>query len=355
MIKRYETKKIYVGDVAVGGDAPISVQSMTYSETANVAATVEQINRLHFAGCDIVRVAVPNEADALALKAIKEQISLPLVADIHFNYKLALIAAESVDCIRINPGNIGEKSRVKDIVKACQARNIPIRIGVNAGSLEKEFEDRYGQTAEGMVASADYNIKFLEDLGFDDIKVSLKASDVDRTVDAYRMLRPKNNYPFHLGVTEAGTIFHATIKSAIGLGTLLLDGIGDTMRVSITGELEEEVKVAKAILKDSGAAKEGLNIISCPTCGRIEADLVTAVAEIEEKTKHIKAPLDVSVMGCVVNAIGEAKHADVAIAYGKGSGLVMVKGDVVARLNEDELVDKFIEEVEKAADESAKE
>ncbi len=352
MIKRYETKKIYVGDVPVGGDAPISVQSMTYSETANVAATVEQINRLHFAGCDIVRVAVPNEEDALALKSIKEQISLPLVADIHFNYKLALIAAESVDCIRINPGNIGEKSRVKDIVKACQERNIPIRIGVNAGSLEKEFEQRYGQTAEGMVASAEYNIKFLEDLGFEGIKVSLKASDVQRTVDAYRMLRPKNNYPFHLGVTEAGTIFHATIKSAIGLGALLLDGIGDTMRVSITGELEEEVKVAKAILKDSGAAKDGLNIISCPTCGRIEADLVTAVAEIEEKTKHIKAPLDVSVMGCVVNAIGEAKHADVAIAYGKGSGLVMVKGDVVARLEEKDLVKRFIEEVEKAAEDS---
>ena len=354
MIKRYETKKIYVGNVAIGGDAPISVQSMTYSETANVAATVEQINRLHFAGCDIVRVAVPNEEDALALKEIKKQISLPLVADIHFNYKLALIAAQSVDCIRINPGNIGEKSRVKDIVKACQERNIPIRIGVNAGSLEKEFEQRYGQSAEGMVASAEYNIKFLEDLGFDDIKVSLKASDVGRTVDAYRMLRPKNNYPFHLGVTEAGTIFHATIKSAIGLGALLLDGIGDTIRVSITGELEEEIKVGRAILKDSGAAKDGLNIISCPTCGRIEADLVSAVSEIEEKTKHIKAPLDVSVMGCVVNAIGEAKHADVAIAYGKGSGLIMVKGDVVARLDEKDLVKRFIEEVEKAALESEK-
>ena len=355
MINRIYTKKIYVGDVAIGGDAPISVQSMTYSETANVEATVEQIKRLHFAGCDIVRVAVPNMEDAYALKKIKEQISLPLVADIHFNYKLALIAAESVDCIRINPGNIGEKSRVKDIVKACQERNIPIRIGVNAGSLEKEFEQKYGQTAEGMVASAEYNIKFLEDLGFDDIKVSLKASDVQRTVDAYRLLRPKNIYPFHLGVTEAGTIFHATIKSSIGLGALLLDGIGDTMRVSITGELEEEIKVGKAILKDSGALKDGLNIISCPTCGRIEADLVTAVAEIEERTKHIKAPLDVSVMGCVVNAIGEAKHADVAIAYGKGSGLVMVKGDVVARLDEKELVDRFVDEVEKAAKESEKE
>lgn len=349
MITRYPTKQIFVGNVAIGGDAPISVQSMTYSRTADIATTVEQINRLHFAGCDIVRVAVPDEEDAYALKAIKEQTTLPLVADIHFNYRLALIAAESVDCIRFNPGNIGEKSRIREIVKACQERNIPVRIGVNAGSLEKEFEQRYGATAEGMVASAEYNIKYLEDLGFTDIKVSLKASDVQRTVEAYRMLRPKNNYPFHLGVTEAGTVFHATIKSAIGLGTLLLEGIGDTMRVSITGELEEEIKVGRAILKDSGVAKEGPNIISCPTCGRIEADLVSAVSLIETKVKHIKKPLDLSVMGCVVNAIGEAKHADVAIAYGKGSGLVMVKGEVVARLEEDKLVDRFVEEVEKMA------
>ncbi|RLA68662.1 MAG: 4-hydroxy-3-methylbut-2-en-1-yl diphosphate synthase [Epsilonproteobacteria bacterium] len=350
MIKRYPTKQIFVGNVPVGGDAPISVQSMTYSRTQNVAATVEQINRLHFAGCDIVRVAVPDMEDALALKSIKEQISLPLIADIHFNYKLALVAAEVVDCIRINPGNIGEQSRVKDIVKACQERRIPIRIGVNAGSLEKQFDNRYGQTAEGMIASAEYNIKFLEDLGFTDIKVSLKASDVERTVAAYRGLRPKNNYPFHLGVTEAGTKFHATVKSAIGLGALLLDGIGDTMRISITGELEEEINVGRAILKDSGAAKDGLNIISCPTCGRIEADLVSAVSEIERRTKHIKAPLNVSVMGCVVNAIGEAAHADVAIAYGKGKGLVMVKGDVVANLDEKELVERFVSEVEKMAE-----
>ncbi|HGZ70505.1 MAG TPA: flavodoxin-dependent (E)-4-hydroxy-3-methylbut-2-enyl-diphosphate synthase [Nitratifractor sp.] len=346
MKSRYETKKIYVGDVAVGGDAPISVQSMTYSDTHDVETTVEQINRLHFAGADIVRVAVPKMEDALALKEIKERISLPLVADIHFNYKLALEAAKWVDCIRFNPGNIGEKGRIKEIVKACKERNLPIRVGVNAGSLEEEFENRYGTTAEGMVASAEYNIKFLEDLDFTDIKVSLKASDVDRTVEAYRMLRPKNNYPFHLGVTEAGTIFHATVKSAIGLGALLLDGIGDTMRVSITGELEEEINVGKAILKDSGRVKEGLNIISCPTCGRIEADLVSAVAEVQERTKHIKTPMDVSVMGCVVNAIGEAKHADVAIAYGKGSGLVMVKGEVVANLPEEQLVDRFVQEVE---------
>jgi len=347
MINRIQTKKIYVGDVAVGGDSPISTQSMTYTNTRDVDATVGQIKRLHFAGCDIVRCAVVDVEDAYALKSIKEQIELPLVADIHFNHKLAIIASEFVDCIRINPGNIGSKEKVAEVVKACQSRNLPIRIGVNAGSLEKEFLNKYGQTAKGMVASAEYNIKYLEDLGFDNIKISLKASDVPRTVDAYRMLRPKNNYPFHLGVTEAGTLFHATVKSSIGLGTLLLEGIGDTMRVSITGELEEEINVARAILKDSGVLPDGLNIISCPTCGRIEADLVSAVAEIEKRTAHIKIPLNVSVMGCVVNAIGEAAHSDVAIAYGKGKGLIMVKGDVVANLNEDELVDRFVSEIEK--------
>jgi (E)-4-hydroxy-3-methylbut-2-enyl-diphosphate synthase len=352
MKDRVKTRKIFVGNVAVGGDAPISVQSMTYSDTHNVEETLSQINRLHFAGADMVRVAVPEMKDALALQSIKAQTSLPIIADIHFNYKLALEAAKWVDCIRFNPGNIGDKSRIKDIVKACSERNLPIRIGVNAGSLEKEFDNRYGATAQAMVASADYNIKYLEDLGFNDIKISLKASDVDRTVDAYRMLRPKNDYPFHLGVTEAGTIFHATIKSSIGLGALLLDGIGDTMRISITGELEQEIKVAKAILKDSGRIKEGLNIISCPTCGRIEADLIKAVEEVERRTAHIKAPLDVSVMGCVVNAIGEAKHADVAIAYGKGSGLIMRKGEIVAKLPEDKLVDRFILEVEDAIKES---
>ncbi|WP_428024558.1 flavodoxin-dependent (E)-4-hydroxy-3-methylbut-2-enyl-diphosphate synthase [Arcobacter sp.] len=347
MIKRYPTKKIYVGNVAIGGDAPISVQSMTYSKTSDIQATVEQIRQLHFAGADIVRVAVPDMEAALALKSIKEQTSLPLVADIHFNHKLALIAAESVDCIRLNPGNIGSKDRVREVVKACQNRNLPIRIGVNCGSLEKEFEDKYGQTAAGMVASADYNIKFLEDLGFTDIKVSLKASDVQRTVQAYRDLRPMNNYPFHLGVTEAGTLFHSTIKSSIALGSLLLDGIGDTMRISITGELEKEIEVGRAILKDAGLTKEGLNIISCPTCGRIEADLVTAVAEVEERTKHIRTPLNVSVMGCVVNALGEAKSADVAIAYGKGSGLIIKKGETIAKLPTEELLERFLEEVEK--------
>jgi (E)-4-hydroxy-3-methylbut-2-enyl-diphosphate synthase len=325
---------------------------MTYSKTSDVEATVEQIKRLHFAGANIVRVAVPDMAAARALKAIKEQTSLPLVADIHFNHKLALIAAEDVDCIRINPGNIGSKERVAEVVKACQERNLPIRIGVNCGSLESKFEDKYGQTPEGMVASADYNIKFLEDLGFTDIKVSLKASDVQRTVEAYRLLRPKNNYPFHLGVTEAGTLFHSTIKSSIALGSLLLDGIGDTLRVSITGDLEKEIEVGRAILKDAGLVKDGLNIISCPTCGRIEADLVSAVSQIEEKTKHIKTPLDISVMGCVVNALGEAKSADVAIAYGKGSGMIIKKGEVIAKLPTSKLLDRFLQEVEAEAEAS---
>ncbi len=350
MIKRYPTKKIYVGNVAVGGDAPISVQSMTFSKTRDVEATVEQIRRLHFAGCDIVRVAVPDYEDAYALKEIKKRISLPLVADIHFNYRLALIAAESVDCIRINPGNIGDKNRVKEVVKACKERNIPIRIGVNCGSLEEKFELKYGQTAEGMVESALYNIKYLEDLDFTNIKISMKASDVERTVEAYRKLRPLVEYPFHLGVTEAGTLFHSTVKSSIALGTLLLEGIGDTLRVSITGELEKEIEVGRAILKNSGAAKGGVNIVSCPTCGRLEANLVDMVEKVEKMTKDIKKPLNLSVMGCVVNAIGEAKSADVAIAFGKGSGLIIKRGEVVAKLPEEELLERFMEEVRKEAE-----
>jgi (E)-4-hydroxy-3-methylbut-2-enyl-diphosphate synthase len=346
MIKRYKTKKIFVGDVPIGGDSPISVQSMTYTKTSDIDATLEQIKKLHFAGASIVRVAVPDMNSANALKYIKEKSSLPIVADIHFNYKLALIASEVVDCIRFNPGNIGEKSRIKEIIKACKNRQIPVRIGVNCGSLEAKFEDKYGQTAKGMVESANYNIKFLEDLDFDDIKISLKASDVQRTVEAYRLLRPQNNYPFHLGVTEAGTLFHSTIKSSTALGSLLLDGIGDTLRVSITGELEKEVEVGRAILKDIGIVKDGINIISCPTCGRIEVDLVDVVQEVEKAIKHIKKPLNVSVMGCVVNAIGEAKSADVAIAYGKGSGLIIKKGEIVAKLPTSELLQRFLDEVE---------
>lgn len=317
---RVDTKKIFVGNVAVGGDAPISVQSMTFTKTKDIKATKDQIDRLQLAGCDIVRVAVSDEDDAYALAKLKKQVSLPIVADIHFRYKLALIALESVDCIRINPGNIGDKSRIYEIAKGCINRNIPIRIGVNGGSLEKKFEQKYGATPMGMVESALYNIKLLEDCGFNNIKISLKASDVERTIKAYRMLRPKVNYPFHIGVTEAGTIYHSIIKSSMALGNLLMDGIGDTIRVSMTGELEEEVKAAKAILKYSGRQKEGVTIVSCPTCGRIESDLVSAIKVVEERVKHIKKPLHISVMGCAVNALGEAKHADIAIAFGNKGG-----------------------------------
>ena len=347
MIKRYPTKKIKIRDVEIGGDAPISVQSMTYSKTKDINATLEQINRLYFAGADLVRVAVLDEEDVNALKEIVKNSPLPVIADIHFNYKLGLKAAEYVDALRINPGNIGGKERVKEIVKACKERNLPIRIGVNAGSLEEHLENKYGQTPKAMVESALWHIKFLEDLDFFDIKVSLKASDVIRTVEAYRMLRPLVDYPFHLGVTEAGTKFHATIKSAAAFGALLLEGIGDTLRVSITGELEEEIRVGKAILKDLGLIKEGVNIISCPTCGRIEVDLPPIVEAVEEATKHIKKPLNLAVMGCVVNAIGEAKEADVAIACGKGYGLIIKKGEVIGKYPERELLDRFLEEIKK--------
>lgn len=345
-MQRYKTRKLYVGGVAVGGDAPISVQSMTFSKTKDIKSTLEQINRLYFAGADMVRCAVLDKDDASALEQIKKQSPLPLIADIHFNYRLALEVAPFIDAIRINPGNIGGKDRIKAVVEACKQRNLPIRIGVNSGSLEEKFEKRYGRSVEGMVNSALYNFKLLEDFYFTDIAISLKSSDVVETVEAYRSLRPLCEYPFHLGVTEAGTKFHATIKSAIALGTLLMEGIGDTMRVSITGELEEEIKVAKAILQDSGRQQDGINIISCPTCGRLQSDLVGAIKIIEEKTKHIKFPLNISVMGCVVNAIGEAKGADVAIAFGKGSGLIMRNGEVVAKLKENELVDRFLFEVE---------
>ena len=350
MIKRYPTRKIKIRDVEIGGDAPISVQSMTYSKTKDINSTLEQINRLYFAGADLVRVAVLDEEDADALKEIVQKSPIPIIADIHFNYKLGLKAAEYVDALRINPGNIGGKQRVKEIVKACKERNLPIRIGVNAGSLEEHLENKYGQSPKAMVESALWHIKFLEDLDFYDIKVSLKASDVIRTVEAYRMLRPLVDYPFHLGVTEAGTKFHATIKSAAAFGALLLEGIGDTLRVSITGELEEEIRVGKAILKDLGLSKEGVNIISCPTCGRIEVDLPPIVEAVEEATKNIKKPLNLSVMGCVVNAIGEAKEADVAIACGKGFGLIMKKGEIIGKYPENELLEKFLEEVKKEAE-----
>lgn len=343
--KRYPTQQISVGNVKVGGDAPISVQSMTFSKTADIEATKAQIDALMFAGCDIVRVAVSDEEDANALKKLKSLISLPLVADIHFRYKLALIAAESVDCIRINPGNIGAKEKIKAVVEACKQRGIPIRIGVNAGSLEKKFENKYGATPKGMVESALYNIKLLEDFGFNNLKISLKASDVERTLEAYRKLRPLVPYPFHLGVTEAGDLESSMIKSAMALGGLLLEGIGDTLRVSITGELEKEIEVARSILQYSGRQKEGITYISCPTCGRLQADLVPLLKEIKQRMPKIKTPMQLSVMGCAVNALGEAKHADVAIAFGSGDGLIIKKGEIVGKYKQSELIEVFIQEV----------
>ncbi|WP_300899960.1 flavodoxin-dependent (E)-4-hydroxy-3-methylbut-2-enyl-diphosphate synthase [uncultured Helicobacter sp.] len=349
-VQRVKTKQIFVGNVAIGGDAPISVQSMTFSKTCDIEATKAQLDRLYFAGADIVRVAVSDQKDADALKELKAVSPLPLVADIHFRYKFALIASESVDAIRINPGNIGTKDRIKAVADACKQRGIPIRIGVNGGSLEKIFEQKYGATPKGMVESALYNIKLLEDFGFNDIKISLKASDVPRTMEAYRMLRPLVDYPFHLGVTEAGTLPHSMIKSAMALGGLLMEGIGDTMRVSITGELEEEIKVARMILQYSHRQKSGVSIVSCPTCGRIEANLVKMVQEVEARTKHIKTPLQVSVMGCAVNALGEAKHADIAIAFGNKDGLIIKEGKILCKLKEDALLERFIAEVEALAE-----
>lgn len=346
-IQRRKTKVIYVGNVPIGGDHPIAIQSMTFSKTCDTQATKEQIDRLALAGCQIVRVAVSDEKDAFALKDLKAISPLPIVADIHFRYKLALIAAESVDAIRINPGNIGSKERIKAVVEACKTRKIPIRIGVNAGSLEKQFENKYGATPQGMVQSALYNLKLLEDFGFEDIKISLKASDVHRTLEAYRLLaRESIPYPFHLGVTEAGTLEHSIIKSSMALGALLLEGIGDTIRISITGELEEEVNVARNILKYSSRLQEGITLISCPTCGRIEADLVSAVKEVQKRLAHIKTPMQISVMGCAVNALGEAKHADLAIAFGNHDGLIIKQGKILRKLKEDQILDEFVQEVE---------
>ena len=349
--ERYKTKQIAVGNVLVGGDAPVSVQSMTFSKTSDLESTKAQIDCLQLAGCDIVRVAVSDIEDANALKTLKSMISLPLVADIHFRYKFALIAAEFVDCIRINPGNIGSKEKIKAVVDACKEREISIRIGVNAGSLEKQFEEKYGATPKGMVESALYNIKLLEDFGFTNLKVSLKASDAERTIAAYRMLRPLVEYPFHLGVTEAGDLESSMIKSSMALGALLMEGIGDTMRVSITGELEKEIEVARGILRYSGRQKEGITYISCPTCGRLQADLVPILKELKERMPKIAVPMQLSVMGCAVNALGEAKHADVAIAFGSGDGLVIKRGEIVGKYKQDELIDVFIEEVIKTEEE----
>ena len=349
MIKRKMTRQISIGDVKIGGGAPISVQSMTNTKTTDTNATVAQIKALVDAGCDIVRVAVPDMSAAENIYNIKNQVDVPLVADIHFDYRLALKAIEQgIDALRINPGNIGDEERVKAVVEAAKIRNIPIRIGVNAGSLDKKLLAKYGKvTAEALVESALEHIRILEKLNFYDIKISLKAHDVPLTLDAYRLMSETVDYPLHLGITEAGTVNTGIIKSAVGIGALLAEGIGDTFRISLTGDPVNEVKVANEILKALGLKEYGPTLISCPTCGRCNIDLPSIAEKVEQRLSGITKPIKVAVMGCVVNGPGEARDADIGIAGGKGEGLVFHKGEVINKVPEDKLVDALFEELDK--------
>ncbi|MFW5888091.1 MAG: flavodoxin-dependent (E)-4-hydroxy-3-methylbut-2-enyl-diphosphate synthase [Patescibacteria group bacterium] len=352
MIIRKNTKKIKVGNIHIGGDAPISVQSMTNTDTRDAEATIKQIQELEKVGCEIIRVAVPDMKAAKVLGEMKKNINIPLVADIHFQADLAIEAMrQGVDKVRINPGNIGDEDKVEKVVSLAKEKNIPIRIGVNAGSLEKEILEKYkGEaTAEAMADSAMKHIKILEKYDFREILISLKASDIERTVEAYRLLSKKVDYPLHIGVTEAGTKFRGTVMSSIGLGILLYEGIGDTLRVSLTGDCREEIKVGFEILKSLNLRKKGITVTSCPTCGRTEIDLVGLAEKVEREMQKIKKDKDihVAVMGCVVNGPGEAKDADLAIIGGKKQGLIMKDGEIVKKVEEDRLLEEFIEEVRK--------
>ena len=349
MISRRKTRPLQLGPIKVGGDAPITVQSMTKTDTRDVEATLLQIWSLEAAGCDIVRLAVPVKEAAEKLGEIKKQIRIPLVADIHFNYKLALMALDQgVDGLRLNPGNIGGKRFVMEVVRLAQARKIPIRIGVNAGSLEKDLLAKYGgPTAKGMVESALRHIRILEECGYPEMKISLKASDPAMMIEAYRMLADQVEYPFHLGVTEAGTPTAGTIKSAVGLGTLLAEGIGDTIRVSLAADPVEEVRVGIEILKALGLRKQGLTFVACPSCGRADVDLVKLAREAEERLKGVTAEVHVAVMGCEVNGPGEARAADIGVAGGKGIGIIFRKGEVVRKVPEAQIIDALWEEVER--------
>ena len=355
-IIRKKTKQVTLGTVKIGGNAPVVVQSMCNTDTRDAARTLEQIRRLEQAGCDIVRLAVPDRDAAKALGGIRKGTRIPLVADIHFDYRLALEAVkQGVDGLRINPGNIGGKSKVSEVVHACKDRGIPIRIGVNAGSLEKGLLEKYQHpTPEAIVESAFGHIHILEDLNFTDLKVSLKASDVLTTVASYRLFSEKSDYPLHIGISEAGTLFSGTIKSSVGLGILLSEGIGDTMRVSLTADPVEEVRVAYEILKSLRVRQRGVNIVSCPTCGRTEIDIIGLAQEVERRLAHIKEPITVAVMGCVVNGPGEAREADVGIAGGKGVGLLFKHGDILKKFDEKELADVLIREVEEIVDRNSK-
>lgn len=347
MIRRKKTIGISVGGVQVGGGAPVAVQSMTKTDTRDIAATVDQIRLLQAAGCEIVRLAVVDMAAARALGAIRREAEIPVIADIHFDHRLALEAiAQGVDGLRINPGNIGDKRKVKKVVQAAAGRNIPIRVGVNAGSLEKHLLKKYGHpTPEALVESAEGHIRILEDLDFTDIKVSLKASDVPNTVEAYRLFSRRFKYPLHIGISEAGPAFTGTVKSAVGLGMLLSRGIGDTMRVSLTADPVEEVKVAWEILKSLGIRERGPDIISCPTCGRCQIQLRDIASQVESHLQTLDKKIKVAVMGCVVNGPGEAREADVGIAGGKGVGILFKKGKVVRKIPEEELLETLLNEI----------
>jgi (E)-4-hydroxy-3-methylbut-2-enyl-diphosphate synthase len=351
MLERKLTRPVMVGDVQIGGGAQVSVQSMVKCDTLNVAEVIREIDSFEAAGCDIVRVAAPTLAAAECFKEIRKHCRIPLVADVHFDYRIALKVLEAgIDKLRINPGNIGARWKVEEVTRACQERGTPIRIGVNAGSLEEEFLEKYGYpTPSGMVDSALKHVGILEDLGFDNTVISIKASDVRKMIEAYQLLSSKVDYPLHVGVTEAGTTLAGTIKSSVGIGTVLAAGIGDTIRVSLSADGAEEIRVGYEILKSLGLRTRGINIISCPSCGRVQIDLVRVANQVEERLSHIDVPLNVAVMGCVVNGPGEAAEADVALFGGKGVGMLYIGGDQVRRTSEAEMVDSLVELVEQKA------
>jgi len=347
--ERRKTKNFTLGSVGIGHEHPVSIQSMTTTDTRNTAATLKQIRELGASGCEIVRVAVPDCEAAYALSAIVQESPLPVVADIHFDYRLALMAIDNgVHGLRLNPGNIGEEWKVREVVRAAQEKSIPIRIGVNGGSLEKKILEKHGGvTAQALVESARRHVSILEDLGFELIKISLKSSRVPLMIDAYRQIAGQVPYPLHLGVTEAGLYEVGSIKSAVGIGSLLALGIGDTIRVSLTGDPVREIKVAKLILHAVELRKEGVEVISCPTCGRCQIDLYALAAEVEKRTADLKVPLTIAVMGCAVNGPGEAREADLGIAGGKGEGLVFAKGKIVKKVPESQLLEALLDEIGK--------
>ncbi|WP_177194681.1 flavodoxin-dependent (E)-4-hydroxy-3-methylbut-2-enyl-diphosphate synthase [Alteribacillus iranensis] len=353
MTHRKDTRPVKVGDVVIGGNNEVVVQSMTTTKTHDIEATVAEIGRLEEAGCQIVRVACPNMEAAEAIPEIKKRINIPLVVDIHFDYRLALKAIEGgADKIRINPGNIGKRDKVEAVVQAAKDKNIPIRIGVNAGSLEKRILDKYGYpTADGMVESALHHIKILEDLDFYDIVVSMKASDVNLAIEAYEKAAKAFSYPLHLGITESGTQFAGTVKSAAGLGAILSKGIGNTLRISLSADSIEEVKVGRELLKTFGLASNAATLISCPTCGRIEIDLISIANEVEEYISTIKAPIKVAVLGCAVNGPGEAREADIGIAGARGEGLLFRHGEIIRKVPEETMVEELKKEVDAIAEE----